>query len=72
MITVPPNELIGSITDRMPALIDPADWPVWLGETPAKLEDVKALLKPSKRALTMKRAEKPPSRKKDDGQPTLF
>ncbi len=72
MVTVPPNELIGSITDRMPALIDPADWPVWLGETPAKLEDVKALLRPSARALTMKRAAKPPPRKKDDGQPTLF
>jgi putative SOS response-associated peptidase YedK len=72
MVTVPPNDLIGTITDRMPALIDAADWPLWLGETQAPLEEVKALLKPSGRGLDMKRAEKPPPRKKDDGQPSLF
>jgi putative SOS response-associated peptidase YedK len=72
MVTTPPNALIATITDRMPALIDAADWPLWLGETPAPLEEVKALLKPSNRGLDMKRAEKPPSRKKDDGQPRLF
>jgi putative SOS response-associated peptidase YedK len=72
MVTVPPNELIGSITDRMPALIDAADWPLWLGEVAATPEAIKALLRPSDRGLDMRRAEKPPSRKKDDGQSTLF
>lgn len=72
MVTVPPNDLIGTITDRMPALIAAEDWPVWLGETAATHEDVKRLLRPSPRALAMRRAEKPPSRKKDDGQTTLF
>jgi putative SOS response-associated peptidase YedK len=72
MVTVPPNERIATITDRMPALIDAADWPLWLGETPAPLADVKALLKPSDRGLDMKRAGKPPPRKKDDGQQSLF
>jgi putative SOS response-associated peptidase YedK len=72
MVTVPPNPLIATITDRMPALIDAADWPLWLGETPAPIEKVKALLKPSDRGLDMARAGKPPSQKKDDGQPRLF
>jgi putative SOS response-associated peptidase YedK len=71
MVTVPPNDLIRTITDRMPALIAPADWPKWLGETPAPLDEVKALLKTSERALDMQRAAKPPPQK-DDSQPTLF
>ena len=72
MVTVPPNALIATITDRMPALIAPADWPLWLGEVPATPAQLKALLKPSARDLDLRKAEKPPSRKKDDGQPTLF
>jgi putative SOS response-associated peptidase YedK len=72
MVTVPPNELIATITDRMPALIAAADWPLWLGETPSTHEDVKALLRPSARTLQMHRTVKPPSRKKDDSQQTLF
>jgi len=46
MVTTPANALISKITDRMPAIIRPEDWPVWLGETSAPLLDVKALLKP--------------------------
>ena len=45
MVTAPPNALIARVTDRMPALLGPEDWPVWLGETGANLADVKALLK---------------------------
>lgn len=45
MVTVPPNPLIGRITDRMPAILRQEDWPVWLGETDASLVEVKALLK---------------------------
>ena len=45
MVTVPPNALIGRITDRMPAILRQEDWPVWLGESDASLADVKALLR---------------------------
>jgi putative SOS response-associated peptidase YedK len=45
MVTVPPNALIGRITDRMPAILPQEDWPAWLGETEVRLADVKALLK---------------------------
>ena len=72
MVTVPPNPLIATLTDRMPALIAESDWPVWLGETAASPDAIKALLKPSDRDLHMRKAEKPPSRKKDDGQSSLF
>jgi putative SOS response-associated peptidase YedK len=45
MVTTPPNALIARITDRMPAMLLRDAWPVWLGETGASLEDVKALLR---------------------------
>jgi putative SOS response-associated peptidase YedK len=45
MITVPPNPLIAKITDRMPAILPQADWPVWLGEVDAPYKDIKALLR---------------------------
>lgn len=45
MVTVPPNELIGRITDRMPAILRQEDWATWLGETDAPIADAKALLK---------------------------
>jgi putative SOS response-associated peptidase YedK len=69
MITVPPNALIGTITDRMPALIDETDWQEWLGETPAAAEDRKLLLRPSARGLAMQLAEKPKAKR---GQAELF
>jgi putative SOS response-associated peptidase YedK len=59
MITVPPNDLIGTITDRMPALIEGPDWPKWLGESPASVEELKALLQTSRRDLHMQVAGKP-------------
>ena len=71
MVTVPPNAVVAAITDRMPALIDAADWPQWLGETPASPEDLKALLRPSARALDLQKAAKL-RRKPDNGQPSLF
>ena len=46
MVTTPANQLISKITDRMPAIIRPEDWAVWLGEQPAPLLEVKALLRP--------------------------
>jgi putative SOS response-associated peptidase YedK len=69
MVTVPPSELIATVTDRMPALIEEDDWPLWLGEVPAPAGAAKALLRPSARPLSMSRAVKP---KKQDGQQELF
>jgi putative SOS response-associated peptidase YedK len=71
MVTVPPNDLIGTITDRMPALIEDGDWARWLGEEPATLEELKAMLRPSSRDLDMRKAGKPPKPRKGD-QPTLL
>lgn len=67
MVTVPPNALVATITDRMPALIESADWPLWLGERTADLEEVKALLRPSSRNLDMRAAakRKPPTAQSD-------
>lgn len=46
MVTTPPNKLIGTITDRMPAVLQPGDWSKWLGEVPATPEELKAMLMP--------------------------
>ena len=43
-VTTPANPLISRITDRMPAILRRETWPMWLGETDASLEGVKALL----------------------------
>ena len=45
MATVPPNILIGTITDRMPAIMPGDDWSAWLGETAASPAEIKALLR---------------------------
>ena len=46
MVTVPANTLLtGLPTDRMPAVLAPEDWAVWLGEQPASAAQVKACLK---------------------------
>lgn len=71
MVTVPPNDLIAAITDRMPALIENDDWPKWLGEVPASTEELKALLRTSDRELDMRLAGKPSPRPRPD-QPDLF
>lgn len=60
MVTVPPNPLIATITDRMPAVLNDTDWPKWLGEEPATVEELKALLRPSPIDMDMARAGKPP------------
>lgn len=43
--TTAANPLISRITDRMPAVIQPADFALWLGEERAALADAKALLR---------------------------
>jgi putative SOS response-associated peptidase YedK len=46
MVTVPANRLIATLpTDRMPAILDPADWAKWIGEEPATVDELKAMLK---------------------------
>jgi putative SOS response-associated peptidase YedK len=46
IITTPPNELCAALHNRMPAVLKPGVWPLWLGEQPAELAQVKALLAP--------------------------
>jgi putative SOS response-associated peptidase YedK len=44
-VTTPANGVIAPVTDRMPLLLREEDIAVWLGETKAPIEDVKALIK---------------------------
>lgn len=45
MATVNANSLIGTITDRMPAVLDPVEWAKWLGEETASVDEIKACLR---------------------------
>lgn len=65
MVTTPPNALVGKITDRMPAVIQRSDWGMWLGEVPATLEQIKALLVTQDGDWSM-------APEKQSRQPTLF
>jgi len=40
------DELCAELHDRMPVVLAPEAWPVWLGEEPADGPDLKALLAP--------------------------
>jgi putative SOS response-associated peptidase YedK len=44
MATVPANQLIAPVTDRMPAVIQPELWSKWLGEEPATLAELREML----------------------------
>ena len=46
IVTTAPNALLAELHDRMPVILAPEDWPLWLGERPADPEQLKALLKP--------------------------
>jgi putative SOS response-associated peptidase YedK len=46
VITTTPNELCAELHNRMPVVLGPEAWPVWLGEEPADLRQLKALLAP--------------------------
>jgi putative SOS response-associated peptidase YedK len=46
IITTVPNELCAELHNRMPVVLKPETWPVWLGEEPADASAVKALLAP--------------------------
>ena len=45
LITTDANALVRPVRDRMPVILQPADYAAWLGAQ-AKAEDLKALLKP--------------------------
>lgn len=74
MVTTAANRLISRITDRMPAIIKPEDWAAWLGETPAPLPVVKALLRPHEGDWDMApEAKRPAPKPPGPGyQPDLF
>jgi putative SOS response-associated peptidase YedK len=46
IITTRPNELCAELHERMPVVLAPKTWPVWLGEEPASVLQLKALLAP--------------------------
>ncbi len=72
MVTVPANAVIGTITDRMPALVADEHWAKWLGEESASVDELKAILRPSDLPMDMEKAGKPPPPKKPSGQTELF
>jgi len=46
IVTTAPNALLAELHDRMPVILAPEDWPIWLGESPAGPEQLRAPLKP--------------------------
>lgn len=74
MVTTAANALIGTITDRMPAVIAPEHWGRWLGEEPASVDELKAILKPFEGDWDMEAAAraKSPAPKKPSSQQELF
>jgi putative SOS response-associated peptidase YedK len=46
IVTTEPNALIAAIHDRMPVILDEADWGKWLGEEKASEGELIALLRP--------------------------
>jgi putative SOS response-associated peptidase YedK len=46
IVTTEPNELCAELHNRMPVVLKPETWPAWLGEQPATVQDLKAMLAP--------------------------
>ena len=46
IVTTEPNELCAQLHNRMPVILKPEDWPLWLGEQPADVLELKSLLAP--------------------------
>jgi len=46
IVTTTPNELCAELHDRMPVVLKPDVWPLWLGEQPAGMPRLKSLLAP--------------------------
>ena len=47
ILTTSSNEVMAKVHDRMPIILDKADWPKWLGEEPATDQELLAMLRPS-------------------------
>jgi putative SOS response-associated peptidase YedK len=73
IVTVPANAVIAPVHDRMPAVIGESDWPKWLGEVPASVEELKALLRPCEDPMSIAPVRrKPPPARPAPAQPDLF
>lgn len=46
ILTTSTNQIMDELHNRMPVILDEADWPKCLGEVPAEKEELMALLKP--------------------------
>jgi putative SOS response-associated peptidase YedK len=46
VVTCPPNTLCAELHNRMPVVLPPENWPLWLGEEAADPRQLKALLAP--------------------------
>ena len=46
IVTTKPNELLGPLHSRMPVILDEVDHARWLGQEPATVDELKAMLKP--------------------------
>jgi len=46
IVTTTPNELCARLHNRMPVVLKPEAWPLWLGEEPADTSAFQALLAP--------------------------
>jgi putative SOS response-associated peptidase YedK len=46
IVTTKPNELCAELHNRMPVVLKPDVWPVWLGEEPVSVPQLKSLLVP--------------------------
>ena len=46
IVTTTPNELCAELHNRMPVVLNQQAWPVWLGEQPATVSDLKTMLAP--------------------------
>src|SRR5579862_2159326 len=74
MVTTPPNPLIATVADRMSAILQPEDWPLWLGEADGSLEQIKAMLRPHNGDWDMTKQNRPGRHTVPGGpsQPALF
>jgi putative SOS response-associated peptidase YedK len=57
IITVDANARLKAVHDRMPVIIEPADFARWLGERQASRDELKALLTPSAEELRVWRVD---------------
>lgn len=76
-VTTSANALISKITDRMPAILRPEDWEVWLGEREGGPADVKMVLRTFEDGGNWTMTEqahtkKAKTAKKDEGQSDLL